>query len=521
VRSTAETFVGLIVATAVLAEVARRLRIPSAVVLVLGGLALGFVPGVSAPRLDPGVFFFLFLPPLLYSEAFLYSTEDLKAEAAEIVLLAVGLVVATTLAVAAVAHTLAGLPWPAAFVLGAVVGSTDPVAATSVIRRLGVSDRIETILEGEALANDGTALAAYKMAVAAAGASAFSVARIPLDFAWIALGGIAIGALVAWLAGRARRLVTLPEVEIAFSLLMPFVAYLPAERVGVSGVLAAVTAGLIMGGQAHAASGETRLRRDAFWEVLVFLLNSMLFLFIGLTFPDILDQLGGVAAGDLLWDALAVVVCVMGLRLAWMFLVPRVVSVLDQRRPSGPPVGELAVLGWSGMRGGVSLAAALSIPVATAGHAFPGRAQIIFFAYVVVLATIVVPGLTLGTLIDRLGVGSGRDHAAADARARARILQAALEHIEELAETGELPAEIADRLRLLYESRLDGLRPDLAQPAAGNGASDRSPELLIARRGVIGAQREALADLEDMGAIGTRAARTIEHELEVEEALCR
>jgi Na+/H+ antiporter len=520
VHSTAATLVGLLAAIAVLAELARRLRVPYPVVLVLGGLALGCIPGVSAPSLDPEVFFFLFLPPLLYSEAFLYSTEDLRAAAVEIFLLAVGLVVATTVAVAGVAHAVAGLPWPAAFVLGAVVGPTDPVAATSVIRRLGVSDRIETILEGEALVNDGTALVAYKLAVGAAGGGALSLARVPVEFVWISLGGVVVGALVAWLATRVRRWISVVEVEIAFSLVMPFAAYLPAEGMGVSGVLAAVTAGLLMGARAHASSGETRLRRHAFWEVLVFLLNSTLFLLIGLAFPDILDALGAVA-GELLWQAIAIAATVMALRLAWMFLVPRVVSVLDARRSRRPPAGELAVLGWSGMRGGVSLAAALSVPVAAGGEPFPGRPEIIFFAYVVVLATLVVPGLTLGRLIGLAGVGSGHDRPDADLRARARILQAALEHIEELAESGELPPEIVERLGLLYESRLDGLTADLTPPSREIGLTEPSAELATAHRGVIAAEREALAELEDTGALGTRAAREIEHELDVEEASFR
>jgi CPA1 family monovalent cation:H+ antiporter len=518
--SDAEIFIGLLAAIALLAQLARWLSVPYPVSLVLGGLALGFVPGLPAPDLDPDIFFFLFLPPLLYSEAFLYSTEELKAVATEIFLLAVGLVVVTAVAVAAVAHAVAGLPWPAAFVLGAVVGPTDPVSATSVIRRLRVSDRVVTILEGEALVNDATALVAFKLAVAAAGASAFSLGHAFAEFLWVSLGGVLTGMLVAWLASRARRWITVMEVEITLSLLIPFAAYLPAERLGVSGVLAAVTAGLLIGRQAHMTSAGTRLRRYAFWEVLVFLLNSTLFLLIGLAFPDILDELGKTPSIELVWQATVLAGSVVALRLAWMFLVPRVVSALEPVRTGRPSVGELVVLGWSGMRGGVSLAAALSIPVAAAGHAFPGRAEIIFYAYMIVLATLVIPSLTLGPLIRRLEVGNGEAGTRRDAKARAHILHAALEHIEELAHNDELPEDIAERLRELYQSRLDRLQPQLGETLLGGESLDDSSAFLAARRSTVAAQRAALAELEQGGQIGNTTAREVEHELNLEEQAC-
>jgi CPA1 family monovalent cation:H+ antiporter len=506
-----ELYVGLLAAIALLAQLADWMRVPYPIVLVLGGLVLGLVPGVPAPELDPEVFFLLFLPPLLYSEAFLFSTDALRAAAWEIFLLAVGLVVATTVAVAVVAHALAGLPWPAAFVLGAVVGPTDPVAATAVIRRMRVSERIETVLEGESLVNDATALAAYKLAIGAAGAGAFSLADAVGEFFRVSAGGVAIGLLAAWLSRRARRWISVPEVEITLSLLMPFAAYLPAERLGVSGVLAAVTAGLLLGRHAHAAPAGTRLRRHAFWDVLVFLLNSLLFLLIGLGFPNILAELGHIRAERLVWTAPAVVATLAALRFAWMFVMPRIVSVLEPRS-SRPLRDELIVLGWSGMRGGVTIAAALAVPVAAAGHPFPGRAEIVFLSYVVVLATLVLPGLTLGPLIGRLGLGSGSEHAQRDARARAHILLAALEHIEELAENDELPEEIAERLRRIYRSRIEGEAGPLE-----DALPEQDPAALAAREAVLAAQRAALAELEEHDQIGASAARDVERELTAEE----
>jgi Na+/H+ antiporter len=442
----AQIFVGLLVAAALLTEVAQRLRVAYPIVLVLAGLALGFVPGLPAPTLDPEVFFFVFLPPLVYSEAFLYSTEHLRANRTEILLLAVGLVLATTLGVAVVAHEVVGLEWPAAFVLGAVVGPTDPVAATAVIRRLGVPERMVSVLEGEALVNDGTALVALKLAVGAAAASSFSIGHAAAEAVWIILGGVAVGALVALAWRRVRRWTTVAEVDIAISLALPFAAYFPAERLGVSGVLAAVTAGLMVGRELQQLSPGTRLKGHAFWQVLVFLLNSTLFLLLGLTFPDVLARLDRVDVATLVWGAIAVCATVMLLRLAWMALL----------RPLFTR-GEMVVLGWSGMRGGVSLAAALSVPVLAGGQPFPGRDEIIFLTYMVLLATLIVPGLTLGKIIDRLNVGAGETVGGLDAAARAHILRAAIEHIEEVVENEELPEELALRLIQLYESQLDRL----------------------------------------------------------------
>jgi CPA1 family monovalent cation:H+ antiporter len=263
----AQIFVGLLAVAAGLTELSRRLSAPYPVVLVLAGLALGFVGGLPTPQLDPELFFFFFLPPLVYSEALLYSTEDLKAHGTEIFLLAVGLVLVTTAGVAAVAHSVMALPWAAAVILGAVVGPTDPVSASAVIRRLGVRPRVETILEGEALVNDGTALVAYKVAIGAAGASAISLGHIGAEAVWISLGGVGIGVLVARLWRWVRCWTTVPEVQVTFSLVMPFAAYFPAEHLGVSGVLAAVTAGLLIGRQLHESAPAARLQGHGFWGV--------------------------------------------------------------------------------------------------------------------------------------------------------------------------------------------------------------------------------------------------------------
>jgi monovalent cation/hydrogen antiporter len=499
--SDVESIVGLLAVVALLAQLARRLSVPYPIVLVLTGLLLALVPGLHRPALDPETFFLLFLPPLLYSEAYVFSPAALREAAVDIALLAVGLVVATAVAVAAVAHAVAGLPWAAAFVLGAVVGPTDPVSATSVIRRVGISGRVVTILEGESLVNDGTALVIYRLAISAAGAAAFSAWHALGEFVWVSLGGIAAGVLAAGVAVWVRRWITVMEAELTASLLMPFVAYLPAERLGVSGVLAAVTAGLLVGSRSGETSAGARLRRHAFWEVVLFVLNSSLFLLIGLAMPDVLGRIEDRDAGTLAIHALLLAVTVIGLRLAWMLALAPLAS------PSSR--AERLVLVWCGMRGGVSLAAALAVPVMVAGHPFPARDEIVFFAYAIVLATLVIPGLTLGRLLDHLGLASAAERAHGDARARARILDAALEHIGELAERDELPEEIIGRLRELYESRVAGAPvPELPEP---------SDEILRAQRGVVAAQRAALAELESAGRIGEDTAREIGLELELDE----
>src|SRR4051812_44915901 len=383
-----ELFVFLLFAVAVLAGLGLRSGVPYPVALVLGGLVIGLVPGLPSPQLDPDVVFFVFLPPLLYSAAMTTSWPDLRAEWRPIALLAVGLVLLTIAAVAAVAWAVIGLPWAAGFVLGAVLGPTDPVSAAAVLDRLGVSGHTKTILEGESLVNDGTGLTAYKIALVAVGASAGSPPHIALRFVVVAGGGIAIGLAAGWVFAQVRRLVTDPSLDVTLSIVTPFIAYVPAEKVGVSGVLAVVAAGVYVGARSlDIIEPGTRLRTLAFWDSASFLLDGMLFLLIGLQIPTILEGIQGAAALTLAGYALLVTAVVMGARLAWMLVVPPLLH-------SHTPRGERVVIGWSGMRGGLSLAAALAIP-----HAgFPDRDLVLFITYAVVVLTLVVPGLTLAPL---------------------------------------------------------------------------------------------------------------------------
>src|SRR3954447_282154 len=436
-----ELFVFLLFAVIALAGIGLRSGVPYPVALVLGGLVLGLVPGLPSPEVDPDVIFFVFLPPLLYAASIAVSAAELRANWAPIALLAVGLVLVTIVAVAAVANALLGVPWAAAFVLGAVLGPTDPVSAAAVLDRLGVTGRTKTILEGESLVNDGTGLVAYKLALAAVGASAGSPLHIALSFVSVSAGGIAIGLAAGWVSTRVRAIVTDPSLDVTLSVLTPFVAYVPAEQVGVSGVLATVTAGVFVAARSlDVIEAGTRLRTLAFWESSSFLLDGMLFLLIGLQLPDILDGIEGADAATLARDALLVTGVVIGVRIARMAIVPRIL-------PSQTTRAERIVIGWSSMRGGVSLAAALAIPTAVDGTPFPKRDLVLFVAYAVVVITLVVPALTLAPLLRRVGLGHTGKALRAGAEARLSITHAALQRLEAVAERGEAPEQVVSRLR--------------------------------------------------------------------------
>ena len=455
-----ELIVALLLASTVLAGVARAIHVHYAIVLVLGGLAVGLVSGTSAPQVDPHTVLFVFLPPLIYAASFSSSTQDLRAHARAIGLLAVGLVLLSMTAVAAVAHTVAGIGWGPALVLGAILGPTDPIAATSVLRRLGAPNRISTILEGEALINDGTGLTVYKLAVAAVVSGHFSPGAGIVKFIAVAAGGVAVGLAAGWVSVEIRKRIDEPQIEISISLLTAYLAYIPADRIGASGVLAAVAAGLYTGGRAGSMLSPTsRLRTLGFWEALTFLLESVLFLLIGLELPHITRGLS--VERPLLYSA-AVLVTLIAVRMAWMFTVPLVAQLV---RPSSPRTSqqsrhaEQIVLGWSAMRGGVSLAAALALPLTAAGRPFPDRANVIFISYIAIAATLVIPGLTLAPLVRRLGLGEDEAVAREEARARVQLAHAALKHIDDLAEHEQLAEPVVDQLRTTYELRIHRLEP--------------------------------------------------------------
>ena len=409
-----ESLIFLLGAAALLAQLARILKVPYPVFLVLGGLAIGFVPGLPALEIPPEVIFLVFLPPLLNYAAFFSSPRELRAHLRPIAFLAIGLVLLTMVAVALVVHVLIGMPWAVAFVLGAILAPTDPVAAQAVFRRLGVPGRVGTIVEGESLLNDGTGLVAYRLAVAAVVTGSFSVWEAGLDFLLVGAGGLLVGLALGWAILPLWARVREPSIFIALSLLTAYAVYVFAEEVlHVSGVLAVVSYGLYRGWRDPRIfpDASTRMRNISFWGVLIFLLESMLFVLIGQQLPSILDGLGEYRVAEILLYAVLVYATLLVVRFAWFFVVPSLNPVFDRllRNPyAHSPWQQRLLMGWSGIRGAVSLAAALAVPMATdGGGPFPERDLIVFLTFSAILATLVLQGLTLGPLIGALRFEDG------------------------------------------------------------------------------------------------------------------
>jgi CPA1 family monovalent cation:H+ antiporter len=516
---------GLLVAVAALAVVARLVRVPYPILLVIGGLAIGFVPGFPDIELDPDLVLLVFLPPLLYAAAFFSNLRELRANAKPIGLLAIGLVIVTTLAVAAAAHWAIGLDWPVAFVLGAIVSPTDAVAPATILRRLGVPRRVVTIVEGENLTNDWTALVTYKFAVAAVVTGSFSLIEAGPEFILTGVGGVAIGVAGGLAIAAVRRRLDDPPTEITISLLTPYAVYLPAEELGASGVIAAVTVGVVLGWRASELTNHTtRLQAFAVWEILQFLLNAVLFVLIGLQLHTALDALEGRDGGELLGYALLVSAVVIAVRIAWVF----VLSVLDRgvrREIAGPADGDgwkqVAVVAWSSMRGAVSLAAALAIPLQTdAGAPFPERDLILFLTFSVIIATLVLQGLAFPAVIRALDLDDDTSDADEELAARIEIAYAALDRVESLAGEGWALEDTIERVRNLYDYRRRRFssRLDDRSPEDGYDYEQRAELYRRVMNEVIDAQRAALRGLRDSGEISDEVRRNVEHELDLEQA---
>jgi CPA1 family monovalent cation:H+ antiporter len=507
--------VSLLLAVVVLSGASRAVGIPYPIVLVVGGLLLGFVPGIPDVELDPDLVLLIFLPPLLYSAAFFASLRDLRADMRSISLLAIGLVVATACVVAVAAHALIdGLPWAAAFALGAIVAPTDPVAATAVARSLNVPRRIVNIIEGESLINDGTALVMYRVAVGAVGGG-FSLAEAGLDFVLGATGGVAIGLAVGIVIAEVRRRIDDALIETTISLLSGYAGYVPAERAGCSGVLAAVTVGIYVGWQAPVIStARQRLTGYALWEVLVFLLNALLFVLIGLQLPGIIEGLEGPTGTHV---ALAVVIplVVIACRMAWVHLTTGIIRALDRResqRARRAPWRHRSIVGWAGMRGSVSLAAALALPAD-----FPARDEILFTTFAVILATLVLQGLTLPAVIRWAGVSDDGAEEREELIARRAATEAALVRLDELAAEEWTRDDTIERMRGVYRYRTRRLDARAGDAEDGEGLEHRSRKYQKAVREVLAAQRQAVVALRNSGEISNEVMHRIERELDLED----
>ncbi len=507
---------GLILAVATLLAIAPALRIPYPILLVIGGLGIGIVPGMPDVDLDPELVFFGVLPPLLYSAAFFTSLPGLRASAKPIGLLAIGLVVVTTAGVAVVAHTfVGGLSWGAAFVLGAIVSPTDPLAATSIARRLGVPRKLVTIVEGESLVNDGTGLVLYRVAVAAVVTGSFSAYYTGGLFLVSAGGGIAVGLAVGWLVRQIRRRLDNPPAEITISLLTGYVAFIPAELMGVSAVLAAVTAGIYLGWYTpELTSATVRLQGLAVWEIVQYLLNALLFVLIGLQLPVVVDALGGFSTARLLGYAALVSLTVIALRFAWVFVVLLAPKWVARRVSSWQGA---VFLSWAGMRGAVSLAAALALPLETdAGTAFPGRDLILFLTFSVILATLVGQGLTLPLVIRLLRLEDDGVEDREEARARILAADAALARLEVLVAEDWVRDDTAERMRGAYRFRTSRFNARFDDEDDGMIES-RSRDYQRLRRELLDAERQALGDLRRSGAISNDVWLRVARDLDLED----
>ncbi len=532
-----EAILLLLAVVAALATLANKIGVPYPILLVLGGLVLGFVEFLPQVELDPEVVFLLFLPPLLYVSAIFTSWRDFRANLRPISLLAIGLVLMTTCVVAAVAHWAIGLPWAAAFVLGAIVSPTDAIAATSVAQRLGVPRRIVTILEGESLVNDATGIVAYRIAVAAVASGAFSVWQAGLQFVAGAIGGVAVGLAVGWFVIWARRHVSEdPSVQNTISLLTPFVAYLLAEEpshyawkellhlqggFSFSGVLAVVATGLYLGRRGtYVLTAETRLQGYAFWELVTFLLNGMVFALVGLQLRGIVERLSEDPISELVLYGGLISLTVILTRFLWVFpatYVPRWLSRSVRERDPSPSPRAVTVIAWTGMRGVISLAAALALPLSVEGGApFPGRDLILFLTFCVILATLVVQGLSLPLLIRALGLEDDGSQEREEVEGRIEVAEAALARIEELVEEEWVREDTAERMRGLYNYRRSrfGARFDGDE----DGIEERSAAYQRLIRELLRAQRRTLIELRDGGRIGDEAMHRIERDLDLEES---
>jgi Na+/H+ antiporter len=507
-----ESILVLVLAAALLVRVADLGRIPAPIVLVVGGLAIAFVPGLPSVELEPDTIFLVFLPPLVYAAGWRTSPLELRAVMRPLALLSVGLVFLTAAVVAAVAHaTVPGMSWAEAAILGAVLAPTDTVAATSIFRRLGAPERVRLLVEGESMINDGTALVLYRIAVGVATGTAFGLGGAALEFVGVAAGGIIAGLAIGVLSDRILRRLSDSDLAIMLSVLTAYGAYIGAEELGVSGILAAVVAGVYAGYRSpRTLDADVRLNAVAFWSVLVFGLEITLFVLLGLQLPDIVDTLEASPTGveDLLLPIAAIAAASIGARLAFVFAMGA---------DAGETAGQRFAVGWSGMRGAVSLAAALAVPLSVSG-----RPQIIFLTFALILITIVGQGLSLPYIVRALGLENPRRWSDEEAVARMEAAQSALDRIDQMESDERASEKQLMRLRDLYRARFRMCQAVLGGEDPETAAREqRIVDYGDLRRELIGVEREELLALRGAGRLRDQTVRQIERDLDLEEARIR
>ncbi|HZD95981.1 MAG TPA: Na+/H+ antiporter [Candidatus Sulfotelmatobacter sp.] len=521
-------FLLLLVFVAGLTVLARKLQTPYPIVLVIGGLLLSFVPGIPRIVLNPEVIFLLVLPPLLFSAAWLTSWRDFHYNISSISFLAFGLVGFTVLCVAVAANLIfPGFDWRLGVVLGAVISTTDAIAATSIAKRVGLPQRIVDVLEGESLVNDATGLLALEFGLAlVVGSQVPTVSSGFLRLLYLILGGIGLGMLVGLVVHWVEHQIDDAPIEITISILIPYAIYLGAESIHVSGVMAVVTCGLYLGrGSAHFFSPAVRIQAEAVWDIFTFILNGFVFVVIGLQLPVVREGIKAYSTGTLVLLGTLFSALVIVLRLIWVFpgasLAYWIRRHVQHQNEPRPPFRQIFVTGWTGMRGVIALAAALSLPQQLAnGRPFPHRSLIIFLTFSVILVTLVLQGLTLPMLIRALGLAGAAGPDCEEAEARRIMAEAALNHLDRAGrDAGPEDVVLLNDLKEYYQRRLSSL------PRDGNEQDQSDAETykhyLELSLHLLRVEREMAVELRNNGRINDEVLRQLLRELDMSETMYR
>jgi monovalent cation/hydrogen antiporter len=523
IQSLEAVFLLLLVFVAVFAGLARQLKIAYPILLVIAGLALSLVPGMPRIGLDPNLVFLVFLPPLLYSAAWMLSWREFQRNFVGIAMLAVGLVLFTVVGLALAAGSLLpGFDWRSAVLLGAVVAATDAIAATSIARRVGLPQRIVDLLEAESLVNDGTGLLALQFGLlmlmtGRTPSVVEGVGRLVFLTGGGVLIGLAIGAAVAWF----ERWVDDGPIEIVISILVPYATYLIGDRAHVSGVIAVIACSMYMSRKSPVyMSPQVRLQATAVWDALTFVLNGIVFVLIGLQLPYVMSQINGMSRIVLLEYGVGFSAAMIAVRMGWVFgetyLAYAVHRWVQKEQVEDPEPRRLIVIGWGGMRGVLSLAAAVSLPYALpGGRMFPQRSMIIYLAFCLIVATLVVQGLTLPVLIRRLGLSEPVGMKAEEQEARRMLLREALVHLDRKRSKNRDQSAMFGELIAGYQQRLDAMPAEREKRVQGLVDQARRSGAILE---VLQAERVALIRLWDEGQIDDEVLRTLQRELDLEES---
>jgi CPA1 family monovalent cation:H+ antiporter len=510
-----QVLVFLLLCSVVLGWLSRRAGMPYPIALVVGGAVLSFIPGLPQVDIDPQFLLVLVLPPILYQAALLTSWRDFKANLRPIGMLAIGLVIVTTLAVGATLKFLIpDIPWAAAFVFGAIVSPPDAVAATAILSRLNMPRRIVVVLEGESLVNDASGLVLYKLAVAAVLTGTFSFMGASAQFAMVSIGGIVIGIVGGMAFIGLHRMIGDAFTEVLVSLSIPYTLYVLAESAHCSGVLAVVAAGMIRARYTPViVSAEMRILARSVWNILVFMLNSLIFILIGMALSGVMGRLTGFNAVELAIYAISVTLVAIVVRFAWVYpatFVPRWLSARLRAAENAPQHGEAFIMSWCGMRGIVSLAAALALPVEVeSGAPFPYRDLLIFLTFVLISVTLVVQGLTLTSLIRWLKLGTDPGAYEEHMRARVALGKAALAAIDQVAAAEKMPRDLVARVRAEFDDRIGAALPHGHQSSFAFGRD--------LRLAAVRAERQELIRIWRAGEISDEILHHLEEELDYEE----